>query len=400
MPTMPVDNGFYVTSGFGPRWGTFHYGTDFGRGGGSGGHPVYAVKDGTVTASGPASGFGQWVNVDHPASNGGGLTVYGHVIPEVRVGQSVTEGQRIARINPDSRTNGGVAPHLHLEWHRYVWSPPGPDRLDPMAMLAGARWPGTPPKKEPRMAQPSTTYTQLTTVDRGWRDPNTVPLIAIHTYECPRESGERALRNRAQYQQTSGTGSYTVLVSADGKSLRANDDNYTPCASLHTGDRLGFHLSFLAYARDSRETWLAYDTQLREAARICAEWCRLYGHQPRHLSIAEMRARKAKGFCTHADISDAFGESDHRDPGKGFPMDVFLRYVTEALNPAPSPAPPTKEDELNTDQHRMLQEIWDQLRGPGGKGWPQLGKTEKGENLTLVDAIAEIRADLDKLMEK
>lgn len=156
MPTMPVDKGFVVTSDFGPRWGTVHYGTDFGRDGGSGGYPIYAVKDGTVTAAGPASGFGQWINLDHPASVGGGLTVYGHIIPEVHVGQTVAEGQRIGRINPDSRTNGGVAPHLHLEWHRYVWSPPGPDRLDPMPLLAGARWPGeTAPAPSPPSA-PST----------------------------------------------------------------------------------------------------------------------------------------------------------------------------------------------------------------------------------------------------
>ena len=358
MPTMPVNEGFYVTSGFGPRWGSIHYGVDFGRNGGSGGHPVFAVKDGTVTAAGPASGFGQWVTVDHPASNGGGLTVYGHVIPEVRVGQSVREGQRIARINPDSRTNGGVAPHLHLEWHRYVWSPPGPNRLDPMTFLAGAKWPGATVVKEPPMKQPSTTYTQLSTIDRGWRDPNTVPLIAVHTYECPRESGEKALRNRADYQQRSGTGSYTVLVSADGKSLRANDDNYTPCASLPTGDRLGFHLSFLAYAADSRETWLKYEAQLREAARICADWCRLYGHEPRHLSVGEVASRKVKGFCTHGDISAAFRESDHTDPGKGFPMDVFLRYVREALNPAPP-----KEDEVafTEDDRKMLQAVYREL---------------------------------------
>lgn len=143
MATMPVNKGFYVTSGFGPRWGTVHYGTDFGVDGGSGGHPVFAIKDGTVTAAGPASGFGQWVNVDHPASNGGGLSVYGHIIPEVSVGQAVVEGQRIGRINPDSNTNGGVAPHLHLEFHRYVWSPPGGDRLDPMkTVLDGASWLG------------------------------------------------------------------------------------------------------------------------------------------------------------------------------------------------------------------------------------------------------------------
>lgn len=145
MTTMPVPKGFYVTSKFGPRWGTMHYGTDYGNGGGSGGKPVYAVKAGRVDKAGPASGFGQWVCVDHPASVGGGYTVYGHVIPEVRVGQWVEEGHRIARINPDSRTNGGVAPHLHLEWHRYVWSQPGPDRLDPEVMLKGARWVGDSP---------------------------------------------------------------------------------------------------------------------------------------------------------------------------------------------------------------------------------------------------------------
>lgn len=140
---MPVQKGFYVTSGFGNRYGGFHWGTDFGRDGGCGGYPIYAVKDGTVTRAGAASGFGQWITVDHPASNGGGLSVYGHIIPEVSVGQQVREGQRIGRINPDSNTNGGVAPHLHLEFHRYVWSPPGNDRLDPMkTVLAGAKWPG------------------------------------------------------------------------------------------------------------------------------------------------------------------------------------------------------------------------------------------------------------------
>lgn len=145
MVTMPVDNNFVVTSRFGDRAGGFHWGTDYGRAGGSGGYPVYAVKDGTVTRSGPASGFGRWVTIDHPASNGGGETVYGHIVPEVSVGNTVREGQRIARIDPNSSTNGGVAPHLHLEWHRFSWVGPGPNRLDPETMLVGATWPGEAP---------------------------------------------------------------------------------------------------------------------------------------------------------------------------------------------------------------------------------------------------------------
>lgn len=410
MVTMPVDKGFVVTSGFGSRWGTTHWGTDYGRNGGSGGFPVYAVKDGTVTRSGPASGFGRWITVDHPASNGGGLTVYGHIIPELGVGTRVREGQRIGRIDPNSATNGGVAPHLHLEWHRYVWSQPGPDRLNPQTMLAGARWPGesapapTPPKGGP--VQPTTTYTQLTDVDRGPRDPKTVPLIAIHTYECPREGGERALRNRASYQQTSRTGSYNVLVAADGKSLRANDDNYTPAASLVTGDRNGFHLSFLAYASDSRATWLKYDAQLREAARICGEWVKLYGHAVRRLSVEEVRSKKVKGFCSHGDISAAYRESDHTDPGPNFPWDVFLRYVGEHVNGTSQ-----RKDILDMDEATLKRIIFECLEvfvGPIGSDVKDVrqqltGGRDKGEypgfgqidNRTFVDALAKIGVKLD-----
>ena len=147
MVTMPVPKGFVVTSPYGPRWGSIHYGVDYGVAGGSGGKPIYAIKDGTVIAAGPASGFGQWIRLDHPASVGGNESVYGHIIPEVTVGQRVREGQRIGRINPDSRTNGGVAAHLHLELYKYSWVPParrvlGQTILDPQEVLRGAKWPG------------------------------------------------------------------------------------------------------------------------------------------------------------------------------------------------------------------------------------------------------------------
>lgn len=148
----PMTRGFVVTSPFGNRAGGFHWGTDFGRDGGSGGNPVFAMQGGIVTHSGPAQGFGRWVVVDSPTADGAGTQVYGHIIPEVAVGQRVEAGQRIARINPDSATNGGVPPHLHAEWHRSAWAPPGPDRLDPWPMLANAIHPGesAPPPQEVR----------------------------------------------------------------------------------------------------------------------------------------------------------------------------------------------------------------------------------------------------------
>jgi hypothetical protein len=39
-----------------------------------------------------------------------------------------------------------------------------------------------------------------------------------------------------------------------------------------------------------------------------------------------------RGFTTHADASRAFKPGGHWDPGPGFPMGVFLGYVTAAVN--------------------------------------------------------------------
>ena len=96
--------------------------------------------------AGPAGGFGGpdpngWVVVDHPAADGAATTVYGHVIREVRVGDRVEAGQRIARINPDGTTNGGtrqnpMPPHLHFEVHPTVWR--AGSQIDPIPWLAAA----------------------------------------------------------------------------------------------------------------------------------------------------------------------------------------------------------------------------------------------------------------------
>lgn len=95
------------TSGFGSRWGATHYGIDIAN---KIGTPIYAVSDGTVVESGPASGFGLWVRVKHA---GGFTSVYGHINRSlVREGQQVKAGQKIAEMGNRGQSTG---PHLHLE---------------------------------------------------------------------------------------------------------------------------------------------------------------------------------------------------------------------------------------------------------------------------------------------
>jgi hypothetical protein len=54
-------------------------------------------------------------------------------------------------------------------------------------------------------------------------------------------------------------------------------------------------------------------------------------------------------------------------------------------------------DDEQAELLTKVREIWDQLRGPNGAGWPQLGQNNQGQNLTPVDAIAAIKTDVENL---
>ncbi len=124
--TLPLPAGsFYMTTCFCMRWGEFHTGDDLAAGYGT---PIYAIGSGTVVAAGPASGFGNWVVIDH----GNGFTsIYGHMkVLAVSAGQHVSVGQKIAYVGSEGQSTG---PHLHLEIR--VGGMFGP-RVDPQVFLA------------------------------------------------------------------------------------------------------------------------------------------------------------------------------------------------------------------------------------------------------------------------
>jgi murein DD-endopeptidase MepM/ murein hydrolase activator NlpD len=106
---LPVD-GARLTSGFGSRWGTFHYGIDLAAPMHT---PEYAAGDGVVLRAGAASGFGLAVYILH---ENGDVTVYGHMDKIlVEPGQYVDAGETIALLGNRGQSTG---PHLHFEVHR------------------------------------------------------------------------------------------------------------------------------------------------------------------------------------------------------------------------------------------------------------------------------------------
>ena len=112
-----------ITSGFGPRWGSFHAGIDIANANGT---PIRAVEDGVVIDAGYASGYGQWVRLQHAD---GTVTIYGHVETiDVSMGQHVTAGQKIAGMGNLGFSTGT---HLHFQVE-----PAGMGPVDPIPWLA------------------------------------------------------------------------------------------------------------------------------------------------------------------------------------------------------------------------------------------------------------------------
>ena len=100
----PVDGP--ITSGFGPRWGSFHKGIDISAPTGT---PIRAAKSGTIVLAAYTGGYGNYTCVSH----GGGLsTCYGHQSSFARTSGSISQGSILGYVGSTGHSTG---PHLHFE---------------------------------------------------------------------------------------------------------------------------------------------------------------------------------------------------------------------------------------------------------------------------------------------
>lgn len=106
--SMPLDSMHRMTSKFGPRGNSYHYGTDIGL---DIGDSIRSVFDGVVRISKyNPGGYGNYVLVRH---YNGTETLYGHMsLRLVKVGQEVRAGELIGLGGNTGRSSG---PHLHFE---------------------------------------------------------------------------------------------------------------------------------------------------------------------------------------------------------------------------------------------------------------------------------------------
>lgn len=226
--------------------------------------------------------------------------------------------------------------------------------------------------------------TDLSTNDDGLRA-GAPRLLVVHTFEGQDLDVARMMDYQSGRLPHQRTGSYHVVIDADGRSGRENDNEYIPWSGGWNGNRAGLQVSLSGRAAFTRAQWLARPAQLKELARWLA-------HEGREQAIPLLKVvgvgkSTVRGVCGHVDLSHAWpNDTDHTDPGPGFPWDHVLQLARDD-------APPTtgRQDTMDPYKAHQLADVTEQLTGspkPGEfPGWPQLG------GRTLVDALAVIGAE-------
>jgi hypothetical protein len=123
-PSSPITNGGVGTpyGATGNLWsGGSHTGQDYPCAIGT---PVHASLGGVVINTSPGSDYGKTVEIDH---GNGYQTLYGHLSEVmVKVGETVTQGQLIAKSGETGKVTG---PHLHYEVRKGKNNPVNPEEL-------------------------------------------------------------------------------------------------------------------------------------------------------------------------------------------------------------------------------------------------------------------------------
>jgi peptidoglycan hydrolase CwlO-like protein len=107
-----------VSSTYGARWGTFHYGVDIANSGSN--VPIVAAADGVVVTAHFSSSYGNVVYIAHSINGHVYTTVYAHMSKYiVSTGQTVTKGQQIGVMGS---TGDSTGQHLHFELYNGAWA--------------------------------------------------------------------------------------------------------------------------------------------------------------------------------------------------------------------------------------------------------------------------------------
>ncbi|WP_459955176.1 peptidoglycan recognition protein family protein [Nocardia sp. IFM 10818] len=194
---------------------------------------------------------------------------------------------------------------------------------------------------------------------------NTRQLIVQHTTES--EGGNTSVIG---YLERNRSGSYQTMVDFDGEEVRMVPDDRQAWGAMNEGNRRGLHVCAMGRAAWDRNRWLSEPKLLERTAMRYAEWSRRYGIPLHKISAAQARAGE-RGIVGHIDISEAWRESDHWDPGRNFPYDVVIARAIEINGGAP--ATPPQEDDMPSAAEIAKALLETRIQRPDGRPGETVG---------------------------
>lgn len=161
--------------------------------------------------------------------------------------------------------------------------------------------------------------------------------IVIHNTSNPRDA---SAQDEATYAKRREDGTSSHFYADHIGIIQSLDTDWR---AQHVGSKQGndHGISYEITGKNSysRDWWLTH-VNWDLLTRSIAAACRNHRIEPQVLDIIQIKAGTVTGIITHDQARQAWGGTDHTDPGPGFPMDHLIALVRQQLNPPPPPPPP------------------------------------------------------------
>lgn len=109
-----------------------------------------------------------------------------------------------------------------------------------------------------------------------------------------------------------------------------------------------WHICIPGYARQTRDEWLNDSSRqgILAVAEFIVDKAKVDGFPLERVNASDLKAGKG-GYCAHADVSQAWDQTNHTDPGNGFPWDVLAADIAALVTVTPPPIPPPALEDNN-----------------------------------------------------
>lgn len=210
--------------------------------------------------------------------------------------------------------------------------------------------------------------------------------IVIH---CTAGADAKGATGTARYfQDPNATGSAHYVVDPNATVQCAYDAVVCWHAPPNTHS-LGIEIC-CSLANDGKGHWqlASHVTMMQHTATLVAVKCIEHKVPAVKLSVADLLAGK-HGICGHVDVSNAFHQSTHTDPGHYFPWSQFMAMVQSEIAKLTSNTSPSEDNEMLTP------EAITQVRAGVQAELEEYGvRNEVAPTGTLTQFMAEVRAEL------